>query len=601
MGAVAVHDIPLGEKVAHNHPLRADLSSAKRLDRAAPICTLAAAQGARMAKQRKKPVDRVAAATMTAAEAVIATLIGHGLDTVYALPGVQNDFLFEALFGAQDRLRTVHTRHEQGAAYMALGAALATGKAAAFAVVPGPGLLNAGAALLTAYGMNAPVLGLVGQIPDADIGRGLGQLHEIRDQGGIIKRLVDHSALIRKPEQASRATALAIRAMGARRPGPAVLECAIDVWGKSGPVTLQAPLPVPAAKTDHGAIRKAAKLLGAAKRPLIVCGGGAQGASEEITALSAMLQAPVLGFRRGRGVLDSRDPLSVTLPLGRDLWGEADVVLAVGTRLLMQFRQWGVDRGLKIIRIDADAEEHGRLHKPAVALTGDAAPILQSLLKELPAHNAKRPSRKTEMRERQAAWRKRLEKIAPQIAFLEAIRAELPEDGIFVDEVTQMGFAARIAFPVYKPRTFLSPGYQDPLGWGFATALGAQHARPDVPVVAISGDGGFMFTATEMATAIRHRIPLVTIVFNDGAFGNVRRIQQERFGNRVIGSDLANPDFVAFGKSFGAEAVRAKGPDELRQALRQAFARRDGPTLIEVPVGAFPSPWEFIQMPKVRG
>ena len=354
-------------------------------------------------------------------------------------------------------------------------------------------------------------------------------------------------------------------------------------------------------KIDHGAIRKAAKLLGAAKRPLIVCGGGAQGASEEVTALSAMLQAPVLGFRRGRGVLDARDPLSVTLPLAHDLWAETDVVLAVGTRLLIQLRQWGIDRELKIIRVDADPEEHGRLRKPAVALTGDAAPILQSLKAELPAHNAKRPSRQAEMQERQGTWRQRLEKIAPQIAFLEAIRAELPEDGIFVDEVTQMGFAARIAFPVYKPRTFLSPGYQDPLGWGFATALGAQHARPDVPVVAISGDGGFLFTATEMATAIRHRIPLVTIVFNDGAFGNVRRIQQERFGNRLIGSDLANPDFVAFGKSFGAEAVRVKGPDELRQALRHAFAHRDGPTLIEVPVGAFPSPWEFIHMPKVRG
>jgi acetolactate synthase-1/2/3 large subunit len=538
---------------------------------------------------------------MTAAEAVIATLIGHGIDTVYALPGVQNDHLFEALFQFSDRLRTIHTRHEQGAAYMALGAALATGKPQAYAVVPGPGLLNSGAALLTAYGMNAPMLGLIGQIPDADIGRGLGQLHEIRDQAGIIKRIVDHSALIRKPEQASRATALALRAMQSGRPGPAVLECAIDVWGKSGPVTLQAPLPVPAAKIDTAAIRRAAKLLGAAKRPLIICGGGAQDSSEEVTALSAMLQAPVLGFRRGRGVLDGRDPLSVTLPLGRELWGEADVVLAVGTRLLIQFRQWGIDRDLKIVRIDADQEEHGRLHKPAVALTGDAKPILQHLLAELPAHNAKHPSRKAEMEERQAAWRKRLEKIAPQIAFLEAIRAELPEDGIFVDEVTQMGFAARLAFPVYKPRTFLSPGYQDPLGWGFATALGAQHARPDVPVVAISGDGGFMFTATEMATAMHHRIPLTTIVFNDGAFGNVRRIQQERFGNRLIGSDLTNPDFVAFARSFGAEAVRAKGPEELRQALRRALAHRDGPTLIDVPVGAMPSPWEFIHAGKVRG
>ena len=553
---------------------------------------------------KKKPSKAPAApkkANMTAAEAAVATLIAHGLDTVYALPGLQNDFLFEALFKFSDRLRTVHTRHEQGAAYMALGAALATGKPQVYAVVPGPGFLNSAAALLTAFSMNAPVLALVGQIPDADIGRGLGHLHEIRDQHGIIARLVDHAALIRKPEQASRATALALRSMRTGRPGPAALECAIDVWGKSAPLILQPPLPAPTPKLDTDAIRRAAKRLGAAKRPMIVCGGGAQDAAAEVAALSAMLQAPVLGYRRGRGVLDSRDPLSVTLPLGRDLWGEADVVLAVGARLLTPLREWGIDRDLAIIRVDADAEEHNRQHRPAVALTGNARPILQRLLAELPKHNAKRASRNEEMQRRQAAWRKRLEKLAPQIAFLEAIRAELPEDGIFVDEVTQVGFAARLLFPVYKPRTFLSPGYQDNLGWGFATALGAQHSRPEVPVLAISGDGGFMFTANELATAMRHRIPLVTVVFNDGAFGNVRRIQQERFGNRLIGSDLVNPDFVGFAKSFGAEAARAQGPQDLGTALRRAFAHRDGPTVIEVPVGAMPSPWEFIQMGSIRG
>jgi acetolactate synthase I/II/III large subunit len=538
---------------------------------------------------------------MTAAEAVVATLIAHGLDSIYALPGLQNDLLFEALFRFSDRLRTVHTRHEAAAAYMALGAALATGKAQAYAVVPGPGFLNSAAALLTAYSMNAPVLALIGQIPDADIGRGLGHLHEIRDQAGIIKRLVDHAARIRKPQDASRVTALALRAMRTGRPGPAALESAIDIWGQSARIAVQEPLPIAPPKIDAAAIRRAAKRLGAAKRPMIVCGGGAQDAVEEVTALSAMLQAPVLGYRRGRGVLDSRDPLSVTLPLGRDLWGEADVVLAVGTRLLTQFRQWGMDRDLAIVRVDADAQEHDRLHKPAVALTGDAKPILARLTAELPAHNIKRASRAAEMRERQARWRKRLGKLSPQIAFLEAIRAELPEDGIFVDEVTQVGFAARLLFPVYRPRTFLSPGYQDNLGWGFATALGAQHARPDVPVVAITGDGGFMYTASELATAVLHRIPLTTVVFNDGAFGNVRRIQQERYGNRLIGSELANPDFVALAKSFGAEAMRASTPEELRRALRRTLADRSGPSVIEVPVGTMPSPWEFIFMDKIRG
>jgi acetolactate synthase-1/2/3 large subunit len=205
------------------------------------------------------------------------------------------------------------------------------------------------------------------------------------------------------------------------------------------------------------------------------------------------------------------------------------------------------------------------------------------------------------MRERQSRMRKRLARLEPQLSYLTAIRAELPEDGLFIDEVTQIGFVSRLAFPVHRPRTYISPGYQDNLGYGFATALGAQDARREVPVLSISGDGGFLFTANEMATAVRHRIPLVTIVFSDGAFGNVRRIQEERYGNRQIASDLANPDFVAFAESFGAAAMRVKSPDELRPALRRAFARRDGPTLIEVPVGAMPSPWEFILMGRVRG
>lgn len=538
---------------------------------------------------------------MTTGEATVEALLAHGLDTLYALPGVHNDHFFDALARAGERIRTIHTRHEQGAGYMALGAALATGRPQAYCVVPGPGLLNSGAALLTAYGMNAPVLALIGQIADGAIGRLYGHLHEIRDQSGIIARLVDWSARIRTPNDAPLLLAEAMRSMHMGRPGPAALECPVDVWGRSGPVAMQPPLPVPAPPIDEDAILAAAKRLGAAQRPLIVCGGGAQDASQEVTRLAHMLQAPVLAYRRGRGVLDSRDPLSVTLPLGHELWREADVVLAVGTHLFSPQLAWGLDADLAIVRVDADPEEPARVRRPAVALVGWAQPILRRLIEVLPAHGSHRASRSEEMQERHAKTNARLAKLAPQIGFLDAIRAELPDDGIFVDEVTQIGFAARLCLSVHKPRTFLSPGYQDNLGWGFATALGAQHARPDVPVLAISGDGGFLFTACELATAMRHRIPLVTIVFADGYFGNVRRIQEEHFGNRLIASDLANPDFVAFAESFGAHAERATTPTELRAALKRAFARRDGPTLIEVPVGPFPSPWEFIQLPRVRG
>ena len=554
-----------------------------------------------MIREHKQPTSQTTPMPMTTGEATVASLLAHGIDTLYALPGVHNDHLFDALFQASEQIRVVHTRHEQGAALMALGAALATGKPQVYAVVPGPGLLNTGTALLTAHAMNAPVLALIGQIPEADIGRGLGHLHEIRDQAGILERLVDFSARIRAPEQASILVAEAVQAMATGRPGPAALECAIDMWGRSGELVLAPPRAVAPPAIDEDAIRAAARTLGTAKRPMIVCGGGALDASPEVTILADMLQAPVVAYRRGRGVLDSRNPLSVTLPLGRDLWGEADAVLAVGTRLLTQLRQWGIDDDLAVIRVDADPEEPERLHPPAVSLIGDAAPILRRLIEVLPGHNATRPSRHDEMMGRQAHWRERMQKLAPQLGFLDAIRAELPEDGIFVDEVTQLGFVARIALPIFHPRTFLSPGYQDPLGWGFATALGAQHACPDRPVVSINGDGGFLFTATELATAMLHRIPLVAIVFVDGSFGNVRRIQQENFGNRLIACDLANPDILRFADSFGAAAERAHTPDALRAALRRGLARRDVPTVIEVPIGPLPSPWEFIQMPRIRG
>lgn len=537
---------------------------------------------------------------MTAAEATVASLLAHGIDTIYALPGVHNDDFFDALFKTDGKIRVVHTRHEQGAAYMALGAALATDRPQAYAVVPGPGLLNTGAALLTAYSMNAPVLAIIGQIPDKDIGRGLGHLHEITDQAGIVTRLVDHAALIRDPAAAPKIVAEAVQAMRSRRPGPAAIECAIDMWGRSADIVPVAPLPVAQPAIDEDAILAAAKILGNAERPFIVCGGGAQDAPDEVAALSEMLQAPVMGYRRGRGVLSSRNPFSVTLPLGRELWGEADAAIGIGTHMAYPFQHWGLDDKIKIVRVDADPDEPARFMQPDAALVGDAKPILRRLLDVLPAHNRKRASRKAEMEERQAKLVERFKKIAPQLGWLDAIRAELPDDGIFVDEVTQMGFAARLAFPVYKPRTFLSPGYQDNLGWGYATALGAAHARPDVPVVSINGDGGFLFTANELATAVRHRIPLTAIVFADGTFGNVRRIQEEKYGNRLIASDLANPDFVKFGEAFGAATERATTPDELRTALRRGFARRDGPTLIEVPVGPTPSPWEFILMPRVR-
>ena len=536
---------------------------------------------------------------MTTAEAVIDTLLTHGIDTLFALPGVHNDHLFDAAHKASDRLRVIHPRHEQTAAYMALGAALATGRPQAFSVVPGPGALNASAALLMAHAMGAPVIALVGQIPSFAIDQGHGHLHEIHDQIGLLRHITKQAQRIRSPREASALTAESIAVAMSGRTGPVALECAIDVWGQAAEVELAAPIPYTPPCADPAAIAAAADLLAKARRPLIVVGGGALAAGQEVQHMAEMLQAPVSSFRRGRGVIPTDHPLAVSFTEGHGLWKTADAILAVGTRLYWQQSNWGVDDNLAIIRLDIDPEEIGRFRQPACALLGDAAATLRALAAELAMRDANwQPN--PELPAIRSAFTERLARHEPPMGFLRAIRAALPDDGIYVEDVTQIGFASRLALPVRSPRTFLSPGYQDTLGWGYGTALGAQAVSPDRKVVLATGDGGFMFQATELATAMHHRLAVVAVVFDDGAFGNVRRIQAQQYGNRLIASDLTNPDFVKFAESFGMAAFRANSPAALEDALRKALAL-NAPALVHVPVGEMPSPWDMILLPRVRG
>ncbi len=543
---------------------------------------------------------------LTTAEATVETLLRHGIDTVYALPGLHHDPLFDAFYHAganskEGRLRVIHPRHEQTAAYMALGAALATGKPQVFAVVPGPGMLNAGAALLTAYGMNAPVIGLIGQIPQADIDKGHGHLHEIHDQLGLLRHITKWAARIRSPQEAPTLVSQAVWHATTGRPRPVALECALDTWAKRAEVVLpDAPLPRPAEAIDDEAIAAAAKILGTAERPIIVVGGGAIDASAEVIQLAEMLEAPVSSYRRGRGVIPSAHRLAVDMPVGHRLWKDADAVLAVGTRFFIQNGSWGIDQNLKVVRLDIDPDEPERLRKPDVTLLGDAAPQLRALIAALARHTRPRPSRAEELKGHRAWLSERLSRLEPQVSFLKAIRAALPEDGIFVDEVSQIGFASRVALPIEKPRTFLSPGYQDNLGWGFGTALGAKAAMPDRKVLAIAGDGGFMYQVGELATAVRHNLAVVVVVFDNGGFGNVKRIQQQHYGNRLIASDLANPDFAKLADSFGVASFKALDAGQLEDCLRKAFAL-NAPALVWVPHGDVPSPWDMIMMPRVRG
>lgn len=536
---------------------------------------------------------------MTTAEAVVSTLLAHGIDRFFGVPGVHNDPLFDALYKAGNAVRVLHARHEQTTAYMALGAALVTGRPQVFAAVPGPGILNASAALLTAWGMEAPVLALAGQIPAHAIDRHYGHLHEVRDQVGLLGHLTKRAARITGPHEASALVSEAICLSMSGRRRPVALECAIDTWREAGPAPMAAPAAPLVPPVDPDAAEAMARRLGQARRPLILVGGGAQDAAAEVRALAELLGAPVGSYRRGRGVLPTDHPLAVNFPVARRLWQCADLVLGVGTRLYQQQSQWGVDGDLAILRLDIDPEEPARYRPPAAAMVCDAAAGLRALLERLPRHLAPREDRTDELAGHRAWLGERLSRLEPQMSYLRALRGGLPEDGVVVDEVTQMGFAARLAFPVARPRSFFS-GYQDNLGYGYGTALGVAAACPGRPVLSIAGDGGFGYQAFELATAALHGLRVVVVVFADGAFGNVKRIQQEQWQGHEIATRLHNPDFVRFAESFGVAAWRAETPAALEQALREAFAA-GGPGLVHVPVGPMPSHWDMILAPPVRG
>ena len=538
----------------------------------------------------------------TVASLVVDSLVANGIDSLYCVPGVQNDAFFDALFHRRDTVRPVQARHEQGAAYMALGAALATGKPQAFCVVPGPGFLNSTAALCTAFALNAPVFGIVGDNATALAGKRLGQLHEINGQLEIAGNLAKHAVRIDDPDAAPTNLASAWSAVRSHRPGPVIAEIPVDLWLKAAsckPEDLKgerlAPPPV-----DQQELEKASELISAAGRPLIITGGGAQDFSGEIRALARRIGAGVSAFRTGHGVMPTEDLLSIEAPVAHAVWPECDLVIGLGTRLVQQKTLWGLDTRLRVIHVDIDADALAGNREIDLALHADLADVLPRLLSILPGQDQR------------DGWRARLNaareevdaiigaELKPQLDWLAAIRAAMPRDAVFVDELTQLGYVARFAFPKHGPRTFLSTGYQGTLGWGIPAAIGAANARRGVAVVSVTGDGGALFTIGELATAVHHDIPINVIVMNDNAYGNVRTIQRERYGGRLIASDLTSPDFVELARSFGFSASRAGSPEELEKHLASAIAR-GGRNLVEVPVGEFPSPWKHVMLGNARG
>jgi acetolactate synthase-1/2/3 large subunit len=544
---------------------------------------------------------------MTGGMAIVEALIANDVDTVFGLPGAQLYALFDAFEQRKARLRIIVARHEQTCGYMAFGYARSTGRPGVFAVVPGPGVLNTTAAICTAWGCNAPLLCITGQVPSAFLGRGRGHLHELPDQLATLRSLTKWSARIERAAQAPEIINEAFRQMLSDRPGPVAVEMPWDVMVASAEVHRLPgwgiPRGVPPSPTEVDA---AAKLLVEANQPMIMTGSGAQHARAAICALAEELDAPVAAFRGGRGVMAEDHELGISSYAAFALWPETDILIGIGTRLELPYMRWTgmmtlIDRPLAppyLIRIDIDPKEMQRL-VPHAAIVADADAGARALLASVRRARGNTGSGRSLVRSRiagaKANARVAIEKIQPQLAYLDVIREVLPRDGYFVSELSQVGFTSYFGFPVYEPRTYVSEGYQGTLGFGFPTALGVKVAHPDKTVVSITGDGGFMFGIQELATAAQYGIAVVTLVFNNNSYANVLRDQAAQFDNRVIGAVFDNPDFLAIAKAFGIEGYRTRSPAALKPILEMAV-RSSRPVLIEieVPRGCEVSPWEFI-------
>ncbi|MDI4235013.1 thiamine pyrophosphate-binding protein [Bradyrhizobium sp. Arg237L] len=534
-------------------------------------------------------------------EVIVNGLVAQGVDTVFGLPGAQIYGLFDAFHQAQ--LKVIGARHEQACGYMAFGYARSSGRPGVFSVVPGPGVLNASAALLTAFGCNEPVLCLTGQVPTAFLGKGRGHLHEMPDQLATLRTFVKWADRIEYPDAAPAMVSRAFQEMLSGRRGPASLEMPWDVFTQRAAVAPSEPFgPFPAPLPDPDRIKTAAALIAASKTPMIFVGSGAIDAGEEILELAEMIDAPVVAFRSGRGIVSNAHELGLTMAAAYKLWPTTDLMIGIGTRMELPasgFRWPYQPDGIKSIRIDIDPVEMRRLTADAAIVSDAKAGTAELLAAVRKTGFGKSTGRRAAIREATAAAAREIQRIQPQMAYLKILREVLPSNAVVTDELSQVGFASWYGFPVYEPRTFVTSGYQGTLGSGFPTALGAKVANPDKPVVAITGDGGFMFGVQELSTAVQYRIGVVTLVFNNNSYGNVRRDQRERFDGRVVASDLVNPDFVKLAESFGAGAARVTSPDHFRPALEKALAD-GGPYVIaiEVPTDSEVSPWAFIHPAK---
>jgi acetolactate synthase-1/2/3 large subunit len=531
---------------------------------------------------------------LTGGQALVAQLIEEGVTDVFGIPGVQLDWAVDALREARDQIRFTVPRHEQATSYMADGYARTTGREGVCMVVPGPGMLNALAGLATAYACNSPVLCIVGQIPSPLIDKKLGILHEIPDQSGVLRSLTKWHGIAHRVEDVPALVHEAFIQLRSGRPRPVAIEIPPDVLEAAAQVeTLpraeRAPL-----DPDGKAIADAALLLKGARFPVIQAGGGvvAADAGPALVALAERLQAPVVMSEGGRGALDDRHPLALTSLGGRAVFPHADVILVIGSRFVDGHgAPTHAADGVRYIYLNVEPRDCSAPRRAGVAIHADAKTGIEAIVVALSDIEA-RPSATARIALAKAWAGTQLDAIRPQRDFVGALRASMADDDILVSELTQVGFFANIAFPIQGRRSYLTPGYQGTLGYGFDTAIGAAIGNPGRRVISLNGDGGFGWGIQELATVARDRPDLSIVVFVDGRFGNVQRIQKRVFGIEFA-TEVASPDFALLAQAYDIPGAVIEGAEALEHELKAAAAR-GGPALIAVKVGQMPSPWALI-------
>ncbi len=522
------------------------------------------------------------------AEMLVKTLCEHGVRHVFGYPGGQITPIYDALY-REPGIRHVLARDEQAAGFMADGYARSTGEPGVCLAVCGPGVLNAATPLATAFTDSVPVLLISGQVPKAGHGPRTGYYHE-NDQLEACASFTKWRASIDEVENIRPQLDWAMAALTSSRPGPVLLEIPLDVL-RAEPAHLifpSQPTIISAPSARPGEIESLAELVQGWQRPLILAGGGviAAGAESVLIQVAERLGAPVFHTLMGKGVIPADHPLAAELPWFQatsdltdmgpflsPLFHEADGLLAVGCRFSqVSTANWKLPMPPALAHIDVDRSEIGRHYPVTLGINADAKHALTRLLETLRA-KMRRPW--APPRPPRTPWR------LPGLDLLGPLRRVLPRDAIICADITRLAYIMLADFPVYQSRTFLHPAGFVSMGYGLPAALGAKTAHLDRIVIAIVGDGGFLMSGMELATAVQEKLPVIVVLINDNCLTLIKAIQERRYENRFLGVDLLNPDFEFFAKAFGVPYWRADTDSAFERALREAVILNQ-PALIEV-------------------